>query len=216
MQCCFCDSRDLTLIYSKQYHPVNKEHGPFNFYRCNNCGSGLTLPTPSPAQLDMLYSSFAGGMDEQTRNNRDSNPLDRWYRQCIDRALRHVPFEVKPGIRFSWIDIGAGNGELAKLMALRFPDSKGLAIDFHSRPAALQHISNLQWLQCDLNNPVSINTLKQEQFDLAFSITVLEHVRDPFTMLENFKPLLRKRSLFYIPVPDYSSTAARVLKTRWP
>ena len=216
MQCCFCDSRDLILLYSKHYHPIIKEYGPFDFYRCKHCGSGLTLPAPAPAQLDTLYRSFAGGMDEQTRKNRDTNPLDRWYQQCIGRALRHAPFGAETGARFSWVDIAAGNGELAKLMALRYPDSQGLAIDFHPRPAGLQQIENLRWLQCDLNKPISIELLPQQPFDLAFSITVLEHVRDPFTMLENFMPLLKNQSLFYITVPDYSSVAASLLKTHWP
>lgn len=215
-RCCFCNNTSLSLLYSGHFHRVKKDHGPFDFYRCQKCHSGLTRPLPTRSQLQTLYGSFAGGMDETTRKNRDANPLTIWYRQCIERGLQQLPSAITTGSDFTWIDIGAGKGELAKLMSEQYPNSKGLAIDFHPRPELLGTAQNVDWLECDLNDPLFAGRIETRQFDLALSITVLEHVRTPDLFIKNILPLLKDEGAFYLTVPDFSSFAARFLKSKWP
>jgi 2-polyprenyl-3-methyl-5-hydroxy-6-metoxy-1,4-benzoquinol methylase len=216
LNCCFCNNKDLSLLYTDQFHKVKKDHGPINFYTCKKCHSGLTFPLPSSKQLENLYSSFVNGMDEVTRNNRDANPLDTWFQQCIDRGIHQLSKEITSKTSFTWIDIGAGKGELASLLSDQYPNSRGLAIDFHSRPELLNTALNVDWLECDLNEPLFSRWIDKNNVDLIFSITVLEHISAPGVFIKNVLPLLNQNGAFYLTVPDFSSIASRLLKSKWP
>src|SRR6185312_12584100 len=134
--CCFCGSKNLKLLYFNIYHPYKKDHGPFNFYKCNICGSGLTFPAPSPNNLKELYESFSGGLIPSIKKIRDDNPLSIWYNQCIEHALKVYSSTISND--FSWLDVGAGNGDLALIMSSKYPSSQGTAIDFHTVPISLE------------------------------------------------------------------------------
>ena len=137
MTCLFCGSPNLKLLFEKKFHPLAKWHGHFNLYQCLQCGSALTFPLPTVDQLTALYGSFKGGMMPGIRELRDEYPLTKWYNQCIDNAFHYAQKDIKSTQIFNWIDLGAGNGELAKLMTARFPMSSGVGTDFHDKPAAL-------------------------------------------------------------------------------
>lgn len=153
LRCSFCQSTRLKLTYSNKFHRFKKDHGPVDFYLCLDCHSGFTYPLPHAADLTALYASFDGGMIPETRGIRDNNPLNKWYNQCVDRAMRNYPGQFAKDDVFYWIDIGAGGGEVAKIMAERYPASKGYAVDYHLKPRVLEGLDNVTWIQCDLNSP---------------------------------------------------------------
>lgn len=208
--CCFCNSKNLKILYSDAYHPYKKDHGPFNFYKCKNCGSGLTFPLPSPENLEALYKNFSGGLIPRIREIRDSNPLSRWYSQCIKHAFKGY---LPPNNNFNWIDVGAGNGELSELMASKFISSQGTAMDFHVTPHLLEKLKNVRWTNIDLNKIHLHEILKT---DLIFLITVLEHVLYPDKLVNHLLKGLNPGGKLYITVPDFGSLASGVLKNKWP
>lgn len=212
--CCFCKSGNLKLTYSDLYHPYKKDHGPFDFYKCIGCGSGLTLPLPEQEQIEQLYDSFSGGLIPAIKEIRDKNPLTTWYNQCIKRALQQV---VTITETFSWLDVGAGNGDISFLLSEQFPLSSGTSVDFHDRPPLLDRVKNINWVKTDLNLDGGLGKIEKERkFDVIFLITVLEHIVRPDRLTGDLVNRLNPGGCLYITVPDYGSMAARFLKKRWP
>lgn len=215
MKCCFCLSTDIKKLYSCKYHHHKPDHGPFDFYKCLNCGSGLTLPPPDEEALRELYLSFDGGMNKFTRNVRTQNPLSKWYRQCVSQLIKYNGSNYTQHDFFTWLDVGAGNGEVSVIMSELYPNSRGLAIDFHSRPSELKENSNVSWMSADLNL-TNFHTLIDNEFDIVFSITVLEHVLHPDSFIQSLLKLINKTGSIYITCPDMSSMASKVLSRYWP
>ncbi len=211
--CVFCNNSQLQLKFSKHYHPVKKHYGPFDIYRCNRCHSCVTFPLPAEKELAALYNSFADGLMPALRQIRNENALTVWYGQCIQRAT--TAWTNRGQTNFTWIDIGAGGGELALQMANQFPHSKGWAIDFHPRPALLNGAGNVDWVQADLNNGSFAPQLNITA-DIVFSITVLEHVLQPHEFIKNGIQLVKHNGVFYITAPCTNTIASKLLGRFWP
>lgn len=212
--CVFCGNHNARLLFANRFHPFKKEHGPFDIYQCNYCNSLITFPLPSKNQQAELYREFEDGLIPRIRSMREENSLYTWYEQCICRATRTLaPHRQK---NFTWVDIGAGGGELAKQMAEKFPASKGWAIDFHEQPRKLKHITNIEWLQCDLNDKEFRKNLQHIRADVVMSITVLEHVLHPDMFLKNGIRLIKPQGVFYITAPCSHTKASRLLGSKWP
>lgn len=207
--CCFCNSSELRLLYQHLYHPFKTDHGPYNFFQCKNCGSGLTYPLPSCSELSLLYSSFNGGMIPLVRELRERYPLTSWYSRCIKDALNGYDFSEQSS--FSWMDVGAGEGEMALALSAAYPQSVGYAFDFHDSPPILREKKNVHWQSKDLNQDFSY-----PKADIIFMITVLEHVMYPDRIINALLDTLNPGGRLYIIVPDFGSLAARILKRRWP
>lgn len=216
VECCFCQSKNATLLYTEQYHKIKKDHGPITFYKCNDCHSGFTFPLPTAIQLFDLYNSFSGGLDNYTRQMRNNNPLNKWFEICISNALKYCEIPYNTNDSFEWIDIGAGNGELARSMSQKFPRSKGIAIDFHARPEMLEGCPNIQWIECNLNKPDFYQQINMKNPDFVFCITVLEHILNPKLFLDNLIKILGNGKVLYLTTPDFGSIAAKILKSYWP
>jgi SAM-dependent methyltransferase len=217
VSCCFCSSNNVQLAYKQKFHKVKRDHGPYNYFLCRNCRSGFTFPIPNEDDIAALYESFSGGMSNHTRNIRQNNPLREWYEQCIRRILIIDGRKFNSNSIFKWVDIGAGNGELAILMARLFPLSVGYCFDYHHKPDSLISFQNIIWIQCDLNDPNFQDTLGDLRFDLVISITVLEHVLYPKSFLQSLISIINPiGGTLYLTTPDQYSMASKLLKKYWP
>lgn len=215
MTCLFCGSSRLKLLYEKKFHPEAGWHGPFDLYRCLDCHSAVTLPLPSADQLSKLYRSFNGGMMQHVRQLRDEYPLNTWFNQCIDHATDVNGNKFNKTDVFSWVDLGAGNGELSKLMIQRFPLSEGVAADFHDKPEGLTG-SGIKWLKADLNDSLGSHISFLTKADFVFLITVLEHLLRPDIFIGHALQLLKPGGCFYLTIPRTDCLAFSLLKSKWP
>jgi 2-polyprenyl-3-methyl-5-hydroxy-6-metoxy-1,4-benzoquinol methylase/DNA-directed RNA polymerase subunit RPC12/RpoP len=212
--CFYCGSRDVRVAYAGKFHQRKKDHGPFNFYRCADCGSGLTLPAPQPAVLADLYRSFEFGLSKFTRGLLSENPAAVWHETCAKRIIKLsglAPEEV-----FTWVDVGAGGGEIARKFAAHFPRSTGLAIDIHDRPPELvDGPANIEWQRIDIARDSFAAELARKA-DVVFAVGVWEHVRRPDIFADNVLSLLNPGGLLYMETPNYGSLARRLMGARWP
>jgi len=209
--CCFCGGTSLTCVGRGLFHPLKRDHGPFDFYRCATCGSGTTPEPPTPKQLADLYGSFREGLPELHRTLTADDPQISWYRQCVNRASALMG---KPSpSAFRWIDVGAGGGELSAMMSDRFPQSRGIAIDLHPRPASLRDLDRVDWRQSDLNGDFSADL---PPADLVISTAVWEHVLRPDRFASELLKLTSDAGMIYLLCPNYDSLARRVMGSRWP
>ena len=215
-RCVFCGSSDLSRTHTGLVHPMRPAHGPFDFYLCGSCGSGLTLPPPSLDSLTALYQSFDRGLPELHRTITADDPQDGLYDLCVDRVAELTGHS--PGDHFRWIDVAAGGGELAASMCERFPASQGRAIDLHERPASLDDLDRVEWRTCDLNAP-DFAAPFEGGADVVTAIAVWEHVVSPDRFVRNLVRLLdpdARPGLIYLLCPDYGSAARRLMGERWP
>nr|WP_214448062.1 class I SAM-dependent methyltransferase [Flavihumibacter rivuli] len=197
------------------YHPYKKEYGPFDYLCCNNCKSLVIHPLPSNQELQDLYKSLQNGMIPKITQLREQFPLKSWYNQCIDHAIKDFS-EIDAKSVFTWMDIGAGNGNLSVLMANRFPLSKGIAIDFGEKPEKLKDLPNIEWLQANLDGP-DFNTLaNSHKADLILSITVMEHISDPTSFLKGLCKLAKPGGRVYLSTPVYGNWVSYLMGKRWP
>jgi SAM-dependent methyltransferase len=216
MKCLFCAGDSIVFQYGNLYHPLANDHGPFSFYRCSNCGSGLTYPLPSSTQLTSLYTRFSDGIMPGIREIRERFPLTVWYRQCMQRALIQSRKNYNSTSEFSWIDMGAGKGELSAMLAKTFPLSKGLALDFHQLNFPGHDLPNVTYQSVDLNDEAFVKNLPLEKVDLIFVITVLEHLRRPDIFLAQAVTLLKPGGYLYLTTPRFDSIASRLMGKSWP
>lgn len=207
--CLYCGN-DAQLYEKNAHHPYASEHGPFQIYVCRSCSSLLTYPVPSGSVLNALYRSFDKGMHSKVRELRTKYPLHAWFRQCIRHMMKGAGFARK---EFSWIDVGAGEGEMCKRMVETFPVSKGMGVDFHGRPGALDKTNGLGWMAADLNEdlPVELGTV-----DLIFAITVFEHMANPVHFIRSSLDLLKPGGVLYFNCPRADANAFRIMRKKWP
>ena len=209
--CLFCGGR-LRLRYRNVFHPFKHDHGPFDIYVCTDCGSFQTEPMPSFNSLASLYDSYRDGLPNLHRKIISDNPQIALYKLCLNRICRLSG--IRADDEFSWLDIGAGGGELSSLMATAFPNSRGVAIDLHPCPTSLEDISAVNWYQVDINQKEFAGRLQQT--DLVVSISVWEHVLRPDLFVANLLRLVRPGGMLYLLCPNSASLASRLLGRRWP
>ncbi len=210
--CPYCGESRLKLTHAGVFHRLKRDHGPFDFYLCLACGSGVTFPMPSAAALSALYSSYEAGLPREQRARMDAGIGEPWHKLCVKRiaSIARIP----AGASFNWVDIGAGNGEMANLMIRHFPNSRGLAIDLHDRPKTLE--SGIDWVQADLNVENFAQAIHWRAADLVYATAVWEHLVRPDAFIANVLRLLGPRGTLYLICPNYASLARAVLNTRWP
>lgn len=211
--CCFCGGDQLVLTHRELFHPMKKDHGPFVLYRCRSCGSGLTLPPPSADSLTRLYQSFRSGLPDLHREITRDDPQTALYRWCVRRIDRLAG--LRRDDRFTWMDVGAGGGEFSREMAEAFPNSSGIAVDLHSRPALLNALPRVRWLQCNLNESGFAERLGI-QADAVMAISVWEHVLKPDQFVGSLIQLVRNPGWLYLLCPNYGSWARRLMGAYWP
>ena len=214
--CPYCTSNKLTLRFQGMVHPFKKDHGPFDIYRCRDCRSLTTYPMPTAQQQSELYNSFRNGFIPALSELRQQHSLTVWYDQCINRGVKQLKSVPSKNTEFTWIDVGAGSGELAIRMMEKYPASKGYAIDFHESPKEFNEEGNLKWVQADLNEPDFAEKLHPIQPDLILSITVLEHIIQPEIFLKNLLQMIKEKGSIYLTVPCTNSFASEVLGKKWP
>lgn len=210
VKCMFCAGH-MRLQHMNVFHPFKHDHGPFDIYVCNTCASCQTDPLPSRDSLEALYGSYRDGLPDLHRNITEDDPQTSLYLKCIKRICSLSNRHAQD--KFSWLDVGAGGGELSALMAKQFPHSNGTAIDLHSRPASIANMP-IEWQQIDINHENFAAGLPQ--FNLIVSIAVLEHVLRPDLFVANLLKLLHPGGMIYLLCPNNASWASRILRRKWP
>ncbi|MBI3568460.1 MAG: methyltransferase domain-containing protein [Gemmatimonadetes bacterium] len=211
--CTFCGSGALHRIASDLPHPRVASHPRVDLHECASCGSLVTWPVPSGESLARLYAAFDDGIDPALRRLREETPLSAWYTRAARRAARAAGRSRDES--FTWIDVGAGAGEIGAALNREFPNARGVSVDWHGRPPHLGTDARHDWIQTDLNAPTFPAAIGV-QADVVISLAVIEHVRSPASFVRGLTALVRPGGTLYVMCPDYGSLAARVLGRRWP
>jgi len=210
IRCLYCEGTS-SLKYQRAYHPFNPHHGPFDIYECDDCDSAQTYPLPSVESLNKLYQTYVNGLPNMHRLIMQQDPQTAIHAWCVQR-IKYF-FNYNSNSKFTWIEIGAGAGELSMKMAEVFPESTGIAVDLHSSPIK-NRSGIIEWRQLNLNTDDISKNLPL--VDLIVSVGVWEHVLNPGFFINNLLKLIKTDGALYLLCPNNASLASLILKSHWP
>lgn len=207
--CIYCEG-EAQIYEEHAYHRYMPDRGPFQIFKCKSCGTLLTDPVPDEKALAAMYHAFNKGMSDKPRELRTKYPLTTWFLQCMKHMMRGTGLESSPD--FTWIDIGAGEGEMAALMIKHFDGHQGTAVDFIDVPEKVRD-QPVKWISADISKKLPHEL---EQADLVFAITVLEHMANPVHFIRSALGLLRPGGVLYFNCPRADSAACQIMGRKWP
>jgi 2-polyprenyl-3-methyl-5-hydroxy-6-metoxy-1,4-benzoquinol methylase len=207
LNCPYCGSVQATVRFVDQFHPVDRCFGPFSFAQCDECGSGFTVNPPSRERLAEFYRNYELRRLEWFKKGREYDGRNAQYDFYARTIARAASKEVK-----SWIDIGAGAGEVANALSRQWPSARGLAVDIPARPNSLDR--EVSYRQADINARAWTDGFGK--FDLLYSIAVVEHVADPYALTKAVLSLAAPGATVVVIGPNFRSMASRLLGRRWP
>jgi SAM-dependent methyltransferase len=122
------------------------------------------------------------------------------YKWLIDFMGRHLDLSSS-----SVVDLGAGSGAFARLLADRGADVLGVDLELFST----FRVEGIPFLSHDLVDP-ELPALVGRKFDALVSIEVIEHVENPVALLCNMRELLAPGGFGFITTPNVCSLPSRI------
>jgi 2-polyprenyl-3-methyl-5-hydroxy-6-metoxy-1,4-benzoquinol methylase len=98
------------------------------------------------------------------------------------------------------LEFGAGTGNLLNLLLKSGYKGKLTGADILPRPESIP--AEIQWVQADLNGPISI---RENSFDAIVSTEVIEHLENPRVVFREFSRLLRCGGQLLVTTPNQES-----------
>ena len=129
----------------------------------------------------------------------EQNPAQRYRRRIIGKLL--VRFGCTGNVRI--LDIGSGQGDLARDLSLEFPDAEIAGIELSSAGVdiASSKVPDARFFQIDLLENKGVPRAIQAWAEYAICSEVLEHLDDPGIFLTNAGQYLSPGAILVVTVP---------------
>jgi 2-polyprenyl-3-methyl-5-hydroxy-6-metoxy-1,4-benzoquinol methylase len=166
------------------------EENGYNAVKCAGCGLVFVNPRPRLSEISVAHQS-----GEHRTANQALQVTTRFAPQAVTRfkALLRTLFPDRLRQRPSWLDIGAGNGELlAAVRESMGPDCRLLGIEpnRHKRQHAAER--GISLIDTDVRQ-------LSARFDVISLINVFSHLPEPVEFLRGLEKQLEPRgSLFLV------------------
>lgn len=175
------------------------ERGKYGVATCGHCGSGRTVPFPSPDELNALYAKeYEYGAHLLIATEK------KWRaRRILDTALPPNAARI--------LDIGCMYGYLLEEAKLRGIEV-AIGVELATAPARAA---------IESGHDVFRGTIREfaetapKKFDLIVAQHVLEHIADPVAFLESASALLAPGGNLCLSVPNYDARARRLFRDAW-
>ena len=150
-------------------------------------------------------------MTEKTHNiDMDSQKPQGYYENCRTEILRYIPQDCARSVEF-----GCGTGDFSLLLKTQ-RSTETWAVEIHKESAQkaatkLDHVINADAMQ-------GVEELPDDYFDCAVFLDVLEHLADPYELLQRIKTKLRPDGLVVCSIPNiryYRALKNYVLEGDW-
>ena len=207
-----CPACDALLDSGASFHGVDRLHrtgGQFEVRCCDACGTGVTLPSATPAELAAYYPSGYGPYDDSLGvvTGAISRAI-RWWQGR--RALEGAPLHALAGRPVGRaVDIGCGRGDLAGVLVRRGWQVTGIdPSESACRAARRRGVDARPGTLGDVD-------LERDAYDAAIFHHSLEHSADPSGDLATAVRALRPGGLVLITVPNFGCWQRRRFGNRW-
>lgn len=178
--------------------------GSYEIIDCLKCGFKHVYPLPTEQELENIYQNDY--YTKEKLNYIESHQRDyKWWMQTYTNRLENIKkFILSSGLRL--LDVGSGPGLM--LQAATNSNWDAVGIEPNSVAADYSRSSGCNVVE-DFLNQNFLPTLGK--FDAIHSSEVLEHIRDPISMLEIMKSLLKPGGVVCIVVPNDFNPLQNVL-----
>ena len=207
-----CPACDALLDSVASFHGVDRLHrtgGQFEVRCCDACGTGVTLPSATPAELAAYYTSGYGPYDDSLGvvTGAISRAISWWQGR---RALEGAPLHALAGRPVGRaVDIGCGRGDLAGVLVRR-----GWQVTCIDPSESACRAARRRGVDARPGTLGDVD-LERDAYDAAIFHHSLEHSADPSGDLATAVRALRPGGLVLITVPNFGCWQRRRFGNRW-
>lgn len=204
VRCPACNSDRVVAAFTASDWALSAAPGEFTYARCAACASVFASPQPSDAVLAQAYASSYGNYQPgRTLVERVAEPLAQREATRL-AALADV---TQP-----FLDLGAGTGRFLERIRRAGWSGPMRGVEYSPEVAAAA--------SAEVGVPVEPGTA--EDADLGDTPNgmivlrhVIEHLRDPGSVLDRLRGGLGGDGLLYLATPDAHALSARVFGRYW-
>lgn len=201
--CVACESSDIRFFYNKK-----KNDKEYSIWKCKNCGSGFLNPCPTQDFLKDIYSRSGHGLIKpisfhdvlSAEKDFPNSTIDA--KRMVGRAYQFLEIKSQPKA----LDIGSGYG---------FYSATALSLGYSVVAVNPSIWENDVYEQMNGFRPIQSLfedlDFGNERFETIIMSQVLEHVQQPFQMLEKARKLLSQGGIITIAVPNIESFRVKML-----
>ena len=193
----------------------------YRYHRCPACGLVSTWPLPTPQEVEAHYDRrHAEGNYQLLCQSADAYlpvyvDLARMLEErfsSLAKKERSAAGRVGHSLdRVTVLDIGCFTGDFMAVLADRDADVYGVELQKPALEIAQRRFGN-RVFQAE----VRTNTLPDLRLDAATLLAVIEHVRDPRSLLTATARLLKSGGVIMVQTPNSMSLLARLMGRYWP
>lgn len=188
--CNLCGAREATILSTR-----SRSGAPLRTVCCTGCG--LVWSDPRPHEVRQFYESDYRLAYKDTFEPRPKHVL-RAGRVALSR-LERIAHLMRPGMKI--LDIGAGGGEFACLLASQGHQVRGIEPNRgYAAYARAQYGLDI------VDGFVGDVALQEAQWDLITVWHVLEHTEDPGAVLGQLRRALAPGGMLVVEVPNVEAT----------
>lgn len=231
--CAVCEASRFVPMYSGLIDHDEGVPGSWNMSLCEDCGSLLLDPRPTPATLSRAYGSY------YTHAAPDAENIVLQATGWVHGVIRHYlrgRYGLRAGdevsgfgwlLRLAWpvrqqvdyfmrhlsrvpgrvLDIGCGSGGFLVRASMAGWQATGIEPDPAAADVARQNTS------CVVHS--DIGTLVERNFDAVTLAHVIEHLYEPRLMLARCLEVLRPGGWVWLATPNIHSLGHRLYREAW-
>ena len=203
-KCPWCQSENAHLHLKLKDYFLTQE--PFEIMVCEDCGLLYTTPKPSDEKLGEYYKS------EEYYSHQENKKgfIPRIYEAVKSVNLKHKIAIATEGKKHGeLLDIGCGVGDFLHLAEQNGWQCTGAEPSEDAAAIAKNRVKG------EIMQPIDLEKLPNESFDVITMWHVLEHVSDLQWQVNQLNRLLKKGGRLVIALPNYNSYDAQFYQGKW-
>ncbi len=194
------------LCSSNQQGPLYQIFSGENIWACRKCGLQYLFPQPNDEDLNRIYlRAYYNSWGWDCEEIRET--VNAMKRKTFNRYLSYAAKYAPSG---NLLDVGCAFGALLEVAKARGWKPYGVEISTYACQSAREKFGD-SIKKGAFENVV----LPENYFSVIVMSDLLEHTREPMTVLEKANRLLRKGGILLIITPNTNSFSSKVMRSRW-